>query len=158
METEQVSPVCDSCHEPVDYTDANVVRAFEQQEIKSFGAGRQKADHLPVVFHREHFPGGEWYRLLADVIFVLLDRGRVRVSEESAVRVSGWSRDLSRSYVSLRKKIQEAVTSPEPPVLVRLDGDETELVHELVGEIEKQEPPLPKDLRELQRAARSALS
>jgi hypothetical protein len=158
METGQEGPVCDRCREPVDPTDPNVVRAFERQEIKSFGVGTQKVDHFPGFFHREHFPGGEWYRLLADVIFVLLDRERARVSEESALRVSNWSRDRTLDYVSLRKKIQEAIAAAEPPVLARLDGVETALVHELLGEMEKQEPPLPHDLRELQNAARRALA
>jgi hypothetical protein len=64
METAQESAyfICESCRDPVDPADPNVVRAFEQQVIRTMGIGNQTIDGLPVLFHRECFSGGDSYR------------------------------------------------------------------------------------------------
>ena len=90
---------------------------------------------------------------MGDVNFDLMGRERAQVSEDSALFVSKWSLDHSELYRELRRKIQEAIAA-----VAVLDGPLTEELLEILHEMEQQEPPLPDDLRDLQRAARVALT
>jgi hypothetical protein len=66
---EQEGPyfVCETCGERVDAADPDVVRAFEQKVIRTFGAGTQRIDGMPVLFHRGCFSSGGSYRLEQDL-------------------------------------------------------------------------------------------
>lgn len=53
---------CEGCRERVDAADPNVIRAFPQIEMRTFG-GTQWADGIAELFHQECFPGGSGYRV-----------------------------------------------------------------------------------------------
>ena len=90
---------------------------------------------------------------MGDVNFDLMGRERAQVSEDSALFVSNWSLDHSERYRERRRKIRAAIAA-----VAVLDGPLTEELLEILHEMEQQEPPLPDDLRDLQRAARVALT
>ena len=90
---------------------------------------------------------------MGNVNFDLMGRERAQVSEDSALFVSNWSLDHSERYRELRRKIRAAIAA-----VAVLDGPLTEELLEILNEMEQQEPPLPDDLCDLQRAARVALT
>lgn len=62
--TAQPMFVCESCREPVDPDDPDVIRAVEQVDVSGFGQPRELADGLDVLFHADCFPrGSARYRL-----------------------------------------------------------------------------------------------
>jgi hypothetical protein len=55
---------CEGCGEKVDPTDEDVLRAFQMQEIRTFG-GTEMIEGMPVAFHLSCFPDGSPHYKLA---------------------------------------------------------------------------------------------
>ncbi len=56
--------VCELCRVAVDPDAANVVRAFPQEDLTTFGGPRETGDGIAVFFHERCFPSGNpMYRL-----------------------------------------------------------------------------------------------
>ncbi len=55
---------CEGCRQWVDPNDDDVLRAFEMQELRSFG-GTEWIEGMGVAFHRSCFPHGSPHYKLA---------------------------------------------------------------------------------------------
>jgi hypothetical protein len=56
--------ICETCREPVEDGDEDVVRAVKMVEIESMQVGREWLEGLGVHFHRACFPyGSPYYKL-----------------------------------------------------------------------------------------------